>query len=89
MISGNHSAFINKRNNKDFYTGEAGENPMPEIVWLKDLYAPEINTQVDAMRETFKSGFDLVMIDPKSMTQVRAAVVEAKIILKKRLEAFR
>jgi hypothetical protein len=83
------SDFVNKRNPENFYTGEAGENPMPEIVWLKDLHAPEIDPQVAKMKETFSVNFPLVMIEPKNMQPIHDAVNTAKGILKTKLEAFR
>ena len=62
---------------------------MPEIVWLKDLHAPEIDPQVAKMKETFSVNFPLVMIEPKNMQPIHDAVNTAKGILKTKLEAFR
>jgi hypothetical protein len=82
------SVFVNKRNHEQMYFGELEENPMPEILFLKDRYAPEITPLIDKIREIFRQNLPLVMIAPESVEPIHNSIPQIKEILLKKLQTI-
>lgn len=52
---------IHRRNMPDLFYPDVGPNPIPQIITLKNAYAPEIASQVDEVRKLYSSTVEKIL----------------------------